>query len=99
MVMSNQMLERYKRMPITMIDEQVLFLCKNGKYHGVIEMNTIYQQFKTAVALKDDEAAKVFRSILLTWVDRCDVEMLEFYASNSSENFSQAKTMEVWNEF
>ena len=38
MVMSKQMLEEYKRMKTTTLDEQVLFLCKNNKYKGIVDL-------------------------------------------------------------
>ena len=81
MVMSKQLLEEYKNMEITTIDEQVLFLCKYNKYEDVIDMKTIYQQFKTAVALENEEAINVFEHILLQWIDMDDVKTLKLYTA------------------
>lgn len=92
MVMSKKMLETYKEMPVTSIDKQVLFLCKNNKYHGIVSAEVVYQQFKTAVVLNDAESKSVFRAVLLNWIDSDDIELLEFY---SSKNFSPAYATEV----
>ena len=81
MVMSKQLLEEYKNMEITTIDEQVLFLCKYNKYEDIIDMKTIYQQFKTAVALENEEAINVFEHILLQWIDMDDVKTLKLYTA------------------
>ena len=45
MVMSKQMLEEYKRMKTTTLDEQVLFLCKNNKYKGIVDLNDYEVEF------------------------------------------------------
>ena len=79
MVMSKQLLEEYKKMEITALDEQILFLCKYDKYKDVIDMKVIYQQFKTAVALKNEDAIKIFEDILLQWIDMDDIETLKLY--------------------
>lgn len=80
MVMSKQLLEEYKEMEVTALDEQVLFLCKYNRYKDIIDMKVIYQQFKTAVTLKNEDAVKVFENILLQWIDTDDIETLKFYA-------------------
>ena len=80
MVMSKQLLDKYKKMKITTLDEQVLLLCENNKYEGIVEMDTIYQQFKTAIALDNKKAISVFENILLQWIDENDVETLKFHA-------------------
>lgn len=84
MVMSKQMLEEYKHMKTTTLDEQVLFLCKNNKYKGIVDLNTIYQQFKTAVVLKNSDAIELFENILLQWIDMDDVETLKLCADLGS---------------
>lgn len=81
MVMSKQLLEEYKKMEITVLDEQILFLCKYDKYKDVIDMKVIYQQFKTAVALKNEDAIKIFEDILLQWIDMDDIETLKLYTT------------------
>lgn len=81
MVMSKQLLEEYKKMEITAPDEQILFLCKYDKYKDVIDMKVIYQQFKTAVALKNEDAIKIFEDILLQWIDMDDIETLKLYTT------------------
>lgn len=95
MVISEQMLNNFKAMPVTHLDEQILFLCKNNKFDGIVTANTIYQQFKTAVVLKNSEAEKVFEAIILNWIDKDDIEMLKLYADIAAENFSQDSTLEV----
>ena len=81
MVMSKQLLEEYKKMEITALDEQILFLRKYDKYKDVIDMKVIYQQFKTAVALKNEDAIKIFEDILLQWIDMDDIETLKLYTT------------------
>lgn len=81
MVMSKQLLEEYKKMEITALDEQILFLCKYDKYKDVIDMKVIYQQFKTAVALKNKDVIKIFEDILLQWIDMDDIETLKLYTT------------------
>lgn len=81
MVMSKQLLEEYKKMEITALDAQILFLCKYDKYKDVIDMKVIYQQFKTAVALKNEDAIKIFEDILLQWIDMDDIETLKLYTT------------------
>lgn len=81
MVMSKQLLEEYKKMEITALDGQILFLCKYDKYKDVIDMKVIYQQFKTAVALKNEDAIKIFEDILLQWIDMDDIETLKLYTT------------------
>lgn len=81
MVMSKQLLEEYKKMEIAALDEQILFLCKYDKYKDVIDMKVIYQQFKTAVALKNEDAIKIFEDILLQWIDMDDIETLKLYTT------------------
>lgn len=81
MVMSKQLLEEYKKMEITALDEQILFLYKYDKYKDVIDMKVIYQQFKTAVALKNEDAIKIFEDILLQWIDMDDIETLKLYTT------------------
>lgn len=81
MVMSKQLLEEYKKMEITALDEQILFLCNYDKYKDVIDMKVIYQQFKTAVALKNEDAIKIFEDILLQWIDMDDIETLKLYTT------------------
>lgn len=81
MVMSKQLLEEYKKMEITALDEQILFLCMYDKYKDVIDMKVIYQQFKTAVALKNEDAIKIFEDILLQWIDMDDIETLKLYTT------------------
>ena len=81
MVMSKQLLEEYKKMEITALDEQILFFCKYDKYKDVIDMKVIYQQFKTAVALKNEDAIKIFEDILLQWIDMDDIETLKLYTT------------------
>ena len=81
MVMSKQLLEEYKKMEITALDEQILFFCKYDKYKDVIDMKVIYQQFKTAVALKNKDAIKIFEDILLQWIDMDDIETLKLYTT------------------
>ena len=63
---------------------QVLFLCKNNKYKGIVDLNTIYQQFKTAVVLKNSDAIELFENILLQWIDMDDVETLKLCADLGS---------------
>ena len=51
------------------------------KYKDVIDMKVIYQQFKTAVALKNEDAIKIFEDILLQWIDMDDIETLKLYTT------------------
>ena len=44
-------------------------------------MKVIYQQFKTAVALKNKDAIKIFEDILLQWIDMDDIETLKLYTT------------------
>ena len=67
MVMSKQLLEEYKKMEITALDEQILFLCKYDKYKDV--------------ALKNEDAIKIFEDILLQWIDMDDIETLKLYTT------------------
>ena len=81
MVMSKQLLEEYKKMEITALDEQILFLCKYDKYKDVIDMKVIYQQFKTGIWRLNEDATKIFEDILLQWIDMDDIETLKLYTT------------------
>ena len=53
MVMSKQMLEEYKRMKTTTLDEQVLFLCKNNKYKGIVDLNTYLSAIQNSSSIEE----------------------------------------------
>ena len=77
MAISEQMLDKFKKMKTTFIDKQILFLCKNNNYYGVITTDSIYQQFKTAIVKKDIDAYEVYKSIISKWLNESEIEMLE----------------------
>lgn len=76
MAISENMLEQYKKLEVTDIDKQVLYLCKNGMFDK-INLFTIYQQFKTAIHLNDTEAYEVFRTVLKNWLDDSEIDILK----------------------
>lgn len=77
MAISEQMLDKFRKMKTTFVDKQILFLCKNNKYYGVINTDRIYQQFKTAIVENDADAYKVYKSVISKWLNASEIEVLE----------------------
>lgn len=76
MTISKKVLENYKRAEVVAIDPQILFLCKNGMFDKV-NLFTLYQQFKSAITLKDFDAYNVYKEVLKNWLEDNEIKILE----------------------
>lgn len=77
MIMSSKMLQDYRKMMVTRVDSQILFLCEKGLATKLVANDILLQQFKTARFVQDDRALKILTKEMLQRFDNKDIAALE----------------------